>query len=77
MQQTRRVWATPAELVEWLQLGDGGLKKLQRMRAEDRKLVKAGLPPKGPRFMEIGREVRYAWADVHAWCASGRGVPRG
>lgn len=54
----RKVWATPAELVEWLQLGEGGLKRLQRMRATG----------EGPEWLKLGREVRYAWVDVHRWC---------
>lgn len=64
----RRAWASPAEVAEWLQLGPGGLKKLQRMRAADRKRATRGEPAEGIRFIEVGREVRYAWMDVHAWC---------
>lgn len=59
---TRRVWASPADLVEWLQLGGDGLRKLERMR-------RAGT---GPKFVKVGRDVRYAWSDVHAWCAATR-----
>lgn len=58
----RRVWASPADLVAWLQLEGDGLQKLKRMR-------RLGT---GPRFITVGREVRYAWADVHAWCAARR-----
>lgn len=60
--EQRRVWASPADLVEWLQLGDGGLRKLERMR-------RAGT---GPKFVKLGREVRYAWSDVHAWATAQR-----
>lgn len=60
--EQRRVWASPDDLVEWLQLGDGGLRKLERMRRAKT----------GPKFVKLGREVRYAWADVHAWAASER-----
>jgi hypothetical protein len=47
--------ATPAQLAEWLQLDTDALSKLR-------------ISGKGPKFIKIGREVRYAWADVHAWC---------
>ena len=26
----------------------------------------------GPKYITVGREVRYSWADVHAWCAAQR-----
>lgn len=61
-QTDRRVWATPLEVAEWLQLGRYGVRKLREMRAERT----------GPGFVKVGREVRYAWTDVHAWCASRR-----
>jgi hypothetical protein len=61
----RRAWATPEQLAEWLQLGetvDKGIRKLREMRAKRT----------GPKFITMGREVRYAWVDVHAWCAAER-----
>jgi hypothetical protein len=58
----RRAWASPAQLSEWLQLGPQGERKLRRMRADKT----------GPHFITVGREVRYAWVDVHAWCAARR-----
>ncbi|MDJ1115335.1 helix-turn-helix transcriptional regulator [Microbacterium dauci] len=64
---TRRAWATPEQVAEWLQLGKAGTQKLRKMRREGN----------GPKFVTIGREVRYAWADVHAWCAARRDAPRG
>lgn len=59
----RRVWATPADLVAWLQLDpDTGERKLREMRRRG----------DGPKFVKFGREVRYLWADVHAHYASAR-----
>jgi hypothetical protein len=58
----RRVWATPAEVAEWLQLGAQGERKLRNMRRDS----------SGPKHLTVGRDVRYAWADVHAWCAARR-----
>lgn len=58
----RRAWATPADLAEWLQLGDKGERKLREMRQRGT----------GPKFVKLGREVRYAWADVHAYYAGAR-----
>lgn len=69
MAEQRRVWATPAELVEWLQLGPKGERKLREMRRQGT----------GPKFARFGRDVRYAWLDVHAWCNDRRtsgAVPR-
>ena len=66
MAEQRRVWATPGELVEWLQLGPKGERKLREMRRKGT----------GPKFVPLGREIRYAWADVHAWCAAAREVGR-
>lgn len=55
----RKAWATPAEVSEWLQLGANGERKLRDMRRDGT----------GPKFARFGRDVRYAWLDVHAWCA--------
>ncbi|WP_311878665.1 DNA-binding protein [Microbacterium forte] len=60
--QTRRAWATPEQLAEWLQLGAQGARKLRTMRRDGT----------GPKFLTVGREIRYAWVDVHAWCAARR-----
>ena len=62
MTAERRAWATPEQLAEWLQLGPGGIQKLRRMRRDGT----------GPLFVPVGREIRYAWVDVHAWCAARR-----
>lgn len=51
--------ATPAEVAEWLQITEERLKYLR----------KTGNAPKA---IKIGRDVRYAWGDVHAWCAANR-----
>lgn len=51
--------ATPAEVAEWLQVSTERLSKLR----------KTG---RGPKFIKLGREVRYAWGDVHSWCAGNR-----
>jgi hypothetical protein len=58
----RRVWATPADLADWLQLDGDGERKLRQWRQRGT----------GPKFIKQGRDVRYAWADVHAWCAEQR-----
>ena len=58
----RRVWASPADVAAWLQLGNAGTQTLRKMRANGT----------GPKYVKIGREVRYAWSDVHAWCAARR-----
>lgn len=52
-------FATPAQLAEWLQVTP---EKLRKLRQTER----------GPKFVKVGREVRYAWSDVHAWCAKNR-----
>lgn len=62
MTETRRAWATPDQLSEWLQLGPQGPRKLRMMRKTN----------EGPAFIQVGREIRYAWADVHAWCKARR-----
>lgn len=51
--------ATPVQVAEWLQITPERLSKLR----------KTG---RGPRFIKLGREVRYAWRDVHEWCAVNR-----
>ncbi|MBZ4486271.1 hypothetical protein [Microbacterium sp. cx-55] len=61
--EQRRAWASPEQLSEWLQLGQQGARKLRKMRQDKT----------GPHFITVGREVRYAWVDVHAWCAARRG----
>ena len=48
--------ATPVEVAEFL-------RKPPKTLAEWRS---RGL---GPLYFKIGRDVRYAWADVHAWLA--------
>lgn len=58
----RRAWASPAQLSEWLALGEQGARRLRKMRADGT----------GPKFITVGREIRYAWVDVHAWCAARR-----
>ena len=62
MTSERRAWASPEQLAEWLQLGTQGQRKLRRMRADGT----------GPKFITVGREIRYAWVDVHAWATSER-----
>lgn len=64
-EQPRRAWATPEQLAEWLQLGPNGVRKLRAMR-------RPNATDPGPRYVTVGREVRYAWVDVHAWCAARR-----
>lgn len=64
--EQRRVWASPADVALWLQLGDQGERKLRNMRRQGT----------GPKYITLGREVRYAWADVHAWCAAQREAGR-
>lgn len=55
-------WASPTQLAAWLQLTGDAERQLRQMR-------KKGT---GPKFVRIGREIRYAWADVHAWANSKR-----
>lgn len=59
MADTRIPLATPAEVAAWLQINTG---KLSKMRS-------AGT---GPTYIKSGREVRYAWLDVHKWCDQNR-----
>lgn len=56
--------ATPEQVAEWLQVTTERLSKLR----------KTG---KGPKFIKLGRDVRYAWADVHTWCNSNRSAATG
>lgn len=56
--------AKPEEVAEWLQVTEERLKYLR----------KTG---NGPKFIKVGRDVRYAWADVHAWCAGNRAATTG
>jgi hypothetical protein len=59
----RRVWATPADLAAWLQLDpEKGERRLREMRQRG----------EGPKFVKVGRDVRYAWADVHAYYTQAR-----
>lgn len=58
----RRAWASPEQLSDWLDLGPQGTRKLRKMRKDGT----------GPLFITVGREIRYAWVDVHAWCAARR-----
>lgn len=51
--------ATPAQVAEWLQI-------------DTEKLSKLRISGTGPTFIKIGREVRYAWLDVHKWCDQNR-----
>jgi hypothetical protein len=55
--------ATPAEVAEFL-------RKPPKTLAEWRS---RGL---GPLYFKIGRDVRYAWADVHAWLRQQRSTTR-
>jgi hypothetical protein len=52
-----RPLATPAEVAEWLQTSTDALSKLR-------------IAGNGPQYIKFGREIRYAWADVHKWCDS-------
>ncbi len=52
--------AKPEQVAEWLQVSPDKLRKMRRPGAD------------GPKFIKVGREVRYAWSDVHAWCAKNR-----
>jgi predicted DNA-binding transcriptional regulator AlpA len=51
--------ATPEQVAEWLQIKPERLSKLR----------KTG---RGPRAIKVGRAVRYAWPDVHAWANAQR-----
>jgi predicted DNA-binding transcriptional regulator AlpA len=48
--------ATPSQVAEFLQLGTD---RLSAMRSSGT----------GPRFVKIGRDVRYSWRDVDAFIA--------
>jgi excisionase family DNA binding protein len=50
----KRKLARPAEVAEYLQKPDRTLEQW-RYRGV------------GPRFIKVGRDVRYRWADVEAW----------
>lgn len=56
--------ATPEEVAEWLQV------TTERLRV----LRKTG---RGPQYIKLGREVRYVWKDVHAWCLANRQTSTG
>lgn len=51
----RTVLATPEEVANFLRITT---EKLSKMRVDGT----------GPRFMKVGRDVRYAWPVVHRWC---------
>lgn len=55
----RSAFATPEQLAEWLQVPVERLRKLRKTGG-------------GPKYIKVGRSVRYAWSDVHAWCAGNR-----
>lgn len=59
MTQQRVSLATPIQVAEWLQITPARLAYLRKMN-------------RGPRSIKVGRDVRYAWQDVHAWCAANR-----
>jgi hypothetical protein len=56
--------ATQEEVAEWLQVP---VARLKRWRKEHR----------GPVYMRVGRDVRYAWSDVHRWCLATRSAGHG
>lgn len=62
VESNRSAWASPEQLADWLQLSGDAVRQLRRMRKDGT----------GPRFVKIGREVRYAWIDVHAWATEQR-----
>lgn len=51
--------ATPEQVAEWLQISADHLAYLRKHR-------------RGPKSIKVGRAVRYAWVDVHAWCTANR-----
>ena len=52
--------AKPEEVAEWLQITPAQLARLRKTK-------------QGPRSFKLDRvTIRYAWADVHAWCAANR-----
>lgn len=59
---TRRPWCTTHELAAWLDVSS-------RTVAEWRR---AGT---GPRYLQVGRTVRYLWTDVYKWANERREVP--
>ena len=56
-QDARRPLATPGELAEYLGNTVDGLAQW-RFRGT------------GPRFIKVGRQVRYHWEDVEAWLSA-------
>jgi hypothetical protein len=60
----QRKLATPAEVAEWLQIPEA---RLARWRKDGY----------GPQYFRVGRDVRYAWADVHRWCLASKSGNRG
>lgn len=54
-----RPLAKPEDVAEWLQVTTERLSKLRKTN-------------RGPRFIKVGRDVRYAWKDVHEWAAGNR-----
>jgi excisionase family DNA binding protein len=63
MPATRTPLATPAEVAAYLRVPE---KTLTEWRSKG----------KGPRYIPVGRYVRYRWSDVEEWLASQeRGTP--
>lgn len=54
---TREALGSTAEVAEYLGVPE---KTLKQWRWED----------KGPRYLSVGRHVRYAWPDVDEWLAT-------
>lgn len=61
-QQGRSGLATEEQVAEWLQIS---VRRLRYIRSTDPTL----------RSIKVGRSVRFAWPDVHAWCAKNREQP--
>ena len=55
----RTVLAVPEEVADFLRITT---EKLSKMRSEGT----------GPRFLRVGRDIRYAWPDVHRWLDQNR-----
>lgn len=51
--------ATEEQVAEWLQVSTQKLRRFRRYGD-------------GPKFIKVGRAIRYAWSDVHAWCVANR-----
>lgn len=57
--QPPRNLATPLQVATWLQVKPN---TLRIWRQRDR----------GPRYIKLNGQIRYAWPDVHAWAAQHR-----